>query len=81
VLNKRTNASPGSTVALFSATVGTFTSLVGVGGGAEFVAHKVYELTPNQNATVAAKDVLELTLTKLGTATTMTNVRAWVEME
>lgn len=80
-LNKRTNATPGSTVALFSGTVGTFTALGGVGGGAETVAHQVYVLTPNQNATVAAKDVLELTLTKVGTGTTLANVRAWIEME
>lgn len=80
-LNKRTNASPGSTVALFSATVGTFTSLGGVGGGAEFVAHKVYALAPNQNNTLAIDDVLELTMTKVGTATTLTNLTAWVEIE
>lgn len=80
-LNKRTNAAPGSTVALFSGTVGTFTALGGVGGGAEFVAHKGYVLTPNQNATVTDLDELELTITKVGTATTLANVRALIEME
>lgn len=80
-LNKRTNAAPGSTVALFSGTVGTFTALGGVGGGAEFVAHKGYVLTPNQNNTVTDLDELELTMTKVGSATTLANVRAVIEME
>lgn len=79
-LLKRTVASPGSTVAMFTTTVGTFTSLSGVGGGAEFVAHKAYVLTPNQNASVGDLDVLELTMTKVGTATTLANVRAFVEL-
>lgn len=75
-LQKRTNATPGTAVQLFSTNVGTFTALAGVGGAAEFVAHKAYELTPNQNATITELDELEVVLTKLGTATTLTNVIA-----
>jgi hypothetical protein len=81
MLRKRTNAVPGTPVNLFSATVGTFTVLSGVGGGVEFVAHKVLEFVPNQNATVAVGDVLELVMTKAGTATTLANVAAWAIME
>lgn len=82
MLRKRTNAAPGTTVNLFSGTVGTFTALVGVRSPAtEFVAHQVLALTPNQNATMAADDVLELVMTKAGTATTLTNFLAWVEVE
>jgi hypothetical protein len=81
MLRKRTNATPGTPVDLFSATVGTFTALGGVGGGVEFVAFKVLTFTPNQNATVALDDVLELVLTKAGTATTLVNFSAWVELE
>lgn len=81
MLRKRTNATPGTAVDLFTATVGTFTVLSGVGGGAEFVAHKVLVFTPNQNATLSADDVLELVMTKAGTATTLTNFLAWVEVE
>lgn len=80
-LKKYPNSAPGSPVNLISATVGTFTALGGVGGGAEFVAHKAYVLTPNQNLTVAELDVLELVLTKAGTATALTNLRAFVEIE
>lgn len=81
MLRKRTNATPGSTVNLFSATVGTFTALGGVGGGVEFTAYKVLVFTPNQNATLAVDDLLELVMTKVGTATTLVNVMAWVEVE
>jgi len=79
-LKKYPNSAPGSPVDLISATVGTFTALGGVGGGAEFVAHKAYVLTPNQNLTLAELDVLELVLTKAGTATTLVNFRAFVEI-
>lgn len=81
MLRKRTNAVPGTPVNLFSGTVGNFTALSGVGGGAEFVAYKVLELTANQNATVAAGDVLELVMTKVGTVTTLVNAIAWAVME
>jgi hypothetical protein len=80
-LRKRTVATPGSTVDLFSGTVGTFTALGGVGGAVEFVAHKALTLTPNQNAAVGELDVLELVVTKAGTATTLVNFVAFVEME
>lgn len=81
MLRKRTAAAPGTPVDLFTAAVGTFTALGGVGGGAEFVAHQVLEFVANQNQALAKDDVLELVMTKLGTATTLTNVRAWVEIE
>jgi len=74
------NAAPGSPVSLFNATVGTFTALGGV-GGAEFVADQAYVLTPNANTTVVELDQLELTMTKVGTATTLTNFRAYVELD
>lgn len=79
-LQKRPFSAPTSPVQLFSGTVGTFTALGGVGGGAEFVAHKAYVLTPNQNLTLADLDRLELIATKLGTATTLTDFHARVEV-
>jgi hypothetical protein len=82
MLRKRTNATPGTAVDLFSGNVGTFTALVGVRSPAtEFVAHQALVFTPNQNASVADLDVLELEVTKLGTATNLTNFRAFVEIE
>lgn len=81
MLRKRTNAVPGTAVDLFSSAAGTFTALGGVGGGTEFVAHQAMVFTPNQNSTVADLDVLELVLTKVGSATTLTNFRAFVEIE
>jgi len=81
MLRKRTNATPGTPVNLFSGTVGTFTALGGVGGGVEFTAYKVLTYTPNQNQTLAADDLLELVMTKAGTATTLANVMAWVEIQ
>lgn len=81
MMRKRTNATPGTPVNLFSGTVGTFTALSGVGGATEFVAYKVLEFTPDQNATVAAGDLLELVMTKAGTATTLVNAVAWAVME
>lgn len=80
-LKKYPFASPGSPVQLFSGTVGTFTSLGGVGGGAEFVANKRYSLTPNQNAIVADGDLLELTLTKVGAIGNLTTLRVGVDLE
>jgi hypothetical protein len=75
------NSAPGSPVNLFSGTVGTFTALGGVGGGVEFAANKGLVYTPNQNATVADLDLIELVMTKVGTATSLTNFRALIEME
>lgn len=78
-LTRYPTATPGSPVTCFSATVGTFTALAGVGGGAELVAWQAYSLTPDQNTTVAELDVYAVTLTKVGTATTVTNAQVIVE--
>lgn len=72
-------AAPGSPVTGFSANVGTYTALAGVGGGAELVAFAAYALTPDQNTTVAELDVYTVTATAVGTPTTVANVRAIVE--
>lgn len=80
-LKKYPYASPGSPVNLFSGTVGTFTALAGVGGGAEMVANKAYILTPNQNDTLADLDVLELVVTKVGTATALADLQVAVHAE
>lgn len=80
-VRKYPNSAPGSPVNLFSGTVGTFTALGGVGGGAETVANAAYVLTPNQNAAVLDLDQLDLVVTKVGTATTLNAFRARVEME
>lgn len=81
MLRKRTVASPGSTVDLFSGTVGTFTTLSGVYTAGELVAHKVALFLANQNAAVGALDVLELVMTKQGTPTSpLVNVSAWALM-
>jgi hypothetical protein len=75
-------SAPGSPVNLFSANVGTFTALGGVGGGVEFVANKAIAFTPNQNATLAELDLLELVVTYVGAPTaTLTRFRAHVEVE
>lgn len=66
-------------VALFSATVGTFTSLGGVGGGAEVTTDVAFVLVPDQNDTIAASDVLEFTATVAGTVTTLGRVSIFVE--
>lgn len=58
---------------LFSATVGTGTACAGVGGGAEIAANTAYTLTANQNQTMAANDVLRLTLTRVGAPTNLTD--------
>lgn len=81
MLRKRTVATPGSTVDLFSGAVGTFTSLSGVYTAGEFVAHKAAMFLANQNAGVDQHDVLELVMTELGAATTLANVSAWALME
>ena len=72
-------SAPGSPVTGFSANVGTYTALAGVGGGAELVAFAAYALVPNQNTTVAELDVYTVTATAVGTPTTVANVRAIVE--
>lgn len=80
-LKKYPYSAPGSPVNTISATVGTFTALVGVGGGAETVANKAYVITPDQNLTLADLDKLELVMTKVGTGTTLNNFHAHVEVE
>lgn len=72
-------SAPGSPVNLFSATVGTFTSLVDVGGGSDLAADTAWLLVPDQNAALDAHDVLELVATKVGAATTLNNLRVFVE--
>jgi hypothetical protein len=64
---------------LFSGTVGTFTALGGVGGGAEITANVAYLLTPNQNQSPAANALLYFTMTKVGTATSLTTLDAQFE--
>ncbi len=64
---------------LFSGTVGTFTALGGVGGGAEILTTAAYQLTPNQNDSLAQNDVVEFTMTKVGTATTLVRFAALIE--
>lgn len=54
-------------VNLFSAAPTTATLVSGVGGGVEFAVDTPWNLTPNQNATLAAAAVLELQITKVGT--------------
>ena len=58
---------------LFSATVGTFTALGGVGGG-ELAVETAYKLAVDQNGDLAAGDVLRFTATKVGAATAITRL-------
>lgn len=55
---------------LFSGTVGTFTTLGGVGGG-ELAVETAYKLTVDQNGNLAAGDVLRFTATAVGSVTTI----------
>jgi len=73
-LTNRTTAA-----ALFSGTVGTFTSLGGVGGGAEITANTIYILTPNQNTSLNANALVDLAMTKVGAATSLTDVTLFLE--
>jgi hypothetical protein len=66
-------------VELFSGTVGTFTALGGVGGGAEFAVNTSYRLTTNQNKDLLANAVLAWTMTKVGAATTIARLNLRVE--
>jgi len=68
-----------ASAALFSATVGNFTALGGVGGGAELAADTVYALTPDQNSVVDADDVLEFSMAKVGTVTTLATLAVIAE--
>lgn len=66
-------------VDLFSGTVGTFSALGGVGGGAELAADVAYPLLADQNADIVANDVLSFTLTAVGTATSLADVTVLLE--
>lgn len=72
-LKKYPNAAPGSPVDLFASPPGT--------DGAEMVADQAYVLTPDQNATLADLDSLELVVTATGTVTTLLDFRAFIEIE
>lgn len=58
---------------LFSATPSTATTVVGVGGG-EMTANAAYSLTANQNQSLAANDVLRLTIASVGSPTAVSDV-------
>lgn len=81
MLRKYPAANPAAPVDMFSSAAGTFTNVAGVGGGAEILANAAIALTPDQNMTVADLDQLELVVTEVGTATDITNFRAFVEIE
>ena len=66
---------------LFSGTVGTFTALGGVGGGADFAPNVPIVLTPDQNGLVDAGDVLEFVITEVGAATTLSRFEVQVEYD
>lgn len=66
-------------VDLFSGTVGTYSSTPGIGGGAELAVDTAFVLLPDQNLQLAADDVLRVTLTAVGTVTTITELAAIVE--
>jgi hypothetical protein len=68
-----------ATLDLFSAAPGTFTSVGGVGGGADFAPNVPIVLTPDQNALIDAGDVLELVVTEVGAATSL--LRLWAQLE
>lgn len=59
--------------ALFSGTVGTFTTLAGVGGG-DLVADTAYWLLADQNQELAEGDVLTLTVAAVGSPTAVGDV-------
>lgn len=80
MLTKRTAAAPGTVVNLFSAAPSNYAAVGGIGGGA-LTAYAVQSLTPNQNSTVAADDLLLLNVTANGTPGTLTQWMAWVELQ
>jgi len=67
-----TNAT--TSVNMFSASVGTGTTLGGVGGG-EITANTPYWLVPNQNANFAEGDRINFVITKTGAPTSLTTVQ------
>jgi hypothetical protein len=64
---------------LFSATVGTFTALGGVGGGAELAVDTTYVLTPDANTQISANQVVEFRWVEVGSATTLTRATVFLE--
>ena len=65
---------------LFSATVGTHTSLEGVGGGSDPVADSPWVLTPDENVSISSGDVIELRHTFTGTPGSLTRVMACLDL-
>lgn len=80
MLEKRTAAAPGTVVNLFSAAPSTYAAVGGIGGGG-VTAYSVQSLTPNQNSTVAADDLLLVNVSANGTPGTLTQWMAWVELQ
>lgn len=64
-------------VDLFSGTVGTFTTLAGVGGG-NINSHTAYVLTVDQNSAVAAWDDVQIVITAVGSPTAVSTCRGFV---
>lgn len=50
------------------------------GTGTEISADTAYDITPNQNATIAADDVLELQITKTGAPTDLSSAEVAVQV-
>ncbi len=67
------------TLDLFSATVGTFTTLGGVGGGV-ITLDVGYRLLPDQNAAVGADDVLKFEWTKVGSPANVTGLKLQLDL-
>lgn len=67
------------TLNLFSATPSTATNQAGIGGG-EIPADAAYWLTPDQNDTLAADDVLRLVVGQNGTPTALPDIRLQIEL-
>ncbi len=65
-------------VDLFSAAPGTGTNVSGVGGGVELAVDTAFVLTPNQNATTQANDVLTLEIAKVGSPTNLGDLAAFL---
>lgn len=68
-----------ASASLFSATPSTEDVVAGVGGG-EIVANAAWVLLPDQNATFAADEVLEIELVKVGAPTTLARLSVFVEI-
>jgi hypothetical protein len=66
---------------LFSATVGSFTTLAGVRTDSEFLLDAVSWFIPDQNTSLNADDVLELQLTWVGSPASGTLTRLGLQLE